>query len=235
MAGTDAFEISPPTTQDLDTAEAAWDSGHTRHVAAKGSTWWRALRASSEKEAGEYAETCYPSPNEARFTPVTAAGVIVPAAYAGSTPQTALWEVVLRKVRHEGARRVPRHETQDRWLVKVTLDRDLTLLTVRRPADLHLVPAGNRPPELSRAWPSAYTVTRHWAQGLYTRMPEIDGLLYESHQLNTDCAILYQLADPKVFTVTGTPVRVEAQPVRAMLDAEAAKAGSVVDYYDAGT
>ncbi len=232
MVGTDAFQLSPPTEEDLDTAEAAWNAGRTSHKVLKDSTWWRALRASSEADAHAYAETCFPSPNGARFSPVQVSGRIAPAAYAGSTAETALWELVLRGVRHEGRRRVPRHETRDRWLVELTLDRDLTLLTVRRPYDAHLVAAGKRAPELSRAWPHAYGTTRQWAQELLLRIPAIDGLMYESHQLNTDCVILYQVANPKVFSVVTHPVRVEDEPVRSMLIAEADKAGAVVDFYD---
>ncbi len=232
MAGTEGFELSPPTKEDLDTAEAAWNAGRTRHAVLKGSTWWRALRAPSEADAHAYAETCFASPNEARFSPVQVAGHVVPAAYAGSTPETALWELVLRGVRHEGRRRVPRHETLNRWLVELTLDRDLTLLTTRRPYDSQLVAEGKRAPELSRAWPHAYGTTRQWAQELVSRIPAIDGLLYESHQLNTDCAILYQSANPKVFSLVNRPVRVDKEPVRSMLKTEAGKAGAVVDFYD---
>jgi hypothetical protein len=135
-------------------------------------------------------------------------------------------------VRHEGIRRVPRHETRNRWLVEVSLLRDLNLLNTCRPADANLVVEGKRPPELSRAWPAAYGITRDWAQKLYARIPEIDGLFYESHQLDESCIVLYQPLDPVIFEVVGAPVRVEDEPVRALLEAEADKAGAVVDFDD---
>jgi RES domain len=104
-----------------------------------GAPWWRVVRASSSKDALEYAKICYPSDMNNRFTPVYSAGAIVPAAYAGSTPETALWEVVLRGIRHDGIRRVPEHQTTDRYLVETRVIRPLKLLNVRRPNDANLV------------------------------------------------------------------------------------------------
>jgi RES domain len=232
MGATEAFELSLPTAEDLEAAALAWDASRNRFVIRAGSMWWRALTAKSEAEARAFAATCYASPKLARFSPIEVGGDAVPAAYAAGTRETALWELVLRKVRHEGSRRVPRHETRDRWLVGVSLVRDLDLLNLCRPFDSNLVTGGKRPPDLSRAWPSAYSVTRQWAQELYARIPQLDGLMYESHQLDRHCIVLYQPTDPVVFSTAKRPVRVEDEPVRSILEAEADKAGAVIDFED---
>jgi RES domain len=107
--------------------------------------------------------------------------------------------VVLRDIRHRGINRVPQHETSDRYLVETRTTRALKLLDLRRPKDANLVAGRKRPPKLSAAPKSAYNITREWAQQLHTRIPEIDGLIYESHQLPGDCVVLFQPIDPRVF------------------------------------
>jgi hypothetical protein len=116
-----------------------------------------------------------------RFTPIYVGGAIVPAGYAGNKPEVALWEMVLRSVRHDGIKRVMEKETRDRYLIETKLNRPLKLLDLRRPAIANLAAPGKRAPELINAWPSAYDVTRAWVQELYTRLPGIDGFIYESH------------------------------------------------------
>ena len=114
MGATEAFELPRPTAEDLETAALSWKTSRSRHRLSAGTTWWRVLRAGSAAEADTFAQTYYASDANNRFTPVYESGNIVPAAYAAQTRETALWESVLRYVRHEGIRRIPRRETRDR-------------------------------------------------------------------------------------------------------------------------
>lgn len=96
MAETEALELSPPTTDDVKTARAAWREGRVVHEVARGESWWRVVRAGSPRQALDYAEVRFPSDSNNRFTPLYLGGAIAPAAYAGDTDVTALWEVVSR-------------------------------------------------------------------------------------------------------------------------------------------
>jgi len=160
MLATDGFELSSPTEEDLDVAEAAWRDGRLLHEVSAGEPWWRVVRAKSPRQALEYAQICYASDANNRFTPVYAGGAITPSAYAGDTPEIALWEVVLRGIRHDGIRRVPQHETRDRYLVETSAIRTLKVLSLRRPEIANLVVPGKRAPDLTAAWPAAYDMTR---------------------------------------------------------------------------
>jgi hypothetical protein len=230
MAATKSFRISSPTTKDLNAAEAAWRDGRLVHELPADSTFWRVLRARPPDDPLGYAAMCYASDALNRFTPVVASGSIIASAYAGSAPEIALWEVVLRNIRHKGIKQVPQHETSDRYLVETRTTRALRLLDLRRPRDANLVAGRKRPPKLSAAPKSAYNITREWAQQLYTRIPEIDGLIYESHQFPGDCIVLFQPLDPRVFKPVGDAQLVSDEPVRSMLRKEAKKAGAVLDF-----
>jgi hypothetical protein len=232
MGATDAFELSPPTDEDLAAAHAAWRDGRLVHEIGSGARWWRIVRARSSKEALEYAKVCYPSDKNNRFTPVYAACAIVPAAYAGSTPEISLWEGVLRGIRHEGVRRVAQHEIADRYLVETRVRRSLRLVELRRPCDMNVVAPGKRPPDLTAAWPHRYPSTRKWAQELYTRLADIDGLIYESHQVPGDCIVLFQPKNPDAFMPMGEAQTVSSEPVRIILKSEAKRAGAIVDFGD---
>lgn len=188
------------------------------------------LRAVPPADPLEYATTCYPSDSDNRFTPIFAGGKIVASAYAGSTPEIALWEVILRDIRHKGIKRVPQHETTSRYLVEARTTRVVKLLDLRRPKDANLVAGRRRPPKLTAAPKSAYAVTRAWAQALYDRLPEIDGLIYESHQVPGDCIVLWQSRRSEVFKSMGKAQPVNTGAVRKLLRAEARKAGAVVDF-----
>jgi hypothetical protein len=229
MAATKSFRISSPTTKDLDAAEAAWRDGRIAHEVPADTTFWRVLRARPPADPLDYAAICYGSDALNRFTPVVAGGIIA-SAYAGSTPEIALWEVVLRDIRHRGIKQVPQHETADRYLVETRTTRALKLLDLRRPRDANLVAGRKRPPKLSEAPKSAYNITREWAQQLYRRIPAIDGLIYESHQLPGDCIVLFQPKNPHVFKPGGRAQLVSDEPVRSMLRNEAKKAGAVLDF-----
>lgn len=106
MVATRSFRISPPTKKDLDVAEAAWRDGTLVHDVSVNTKCWRVLRAAPSADPREHAELCYPSVIDSRFTPIYQGGHIVAAAYAGSTPEIALWEVILRDIRHKGIKRV---------------------------------------------------------------------------------------------------------------------------------
>jgi hypothetical protein len=101
MSATEAFQLSPPTDEDLAVAEDAWRHGDGGYTLRTDDVWWRVLRAPSTDQARAYAQTCYPSPAPARFTPIYHDAAIVPAAYAGSTRAVALWEIVLRNIRQQ--------------------------------------------------------------------------------------------------------------------------------------
>jgi hypothetical protein len=230
MAATKSFRLSPPTVKDLDAAEAAWRDGRIVNNVPADTTFWRVLRAIPPADPLEYAKVCYPSDGKNRFTPVVALGKIVPAAYAGRTREIALWEVVLRDIRHKAIKRVRQHETSNRYLVEIRTTRALKLFDLRRPLDANLVAGRKRPPKLTAAPQSAYSLTREWAQQLYSRLPEIDGFIYESHQIPGDCIVLFQPTDPDVFKPVGTAQLVSEEPVRSILRREAKKAGAVVDW-----
>jgi hypothetical protein len=232
MAAIKSFRLSPPTGRDLDATEKAWRDGRIAHELTAGTQFWRVVRALPPVDPLEYAKTCNPSDVKNRFSPIKMAGQIVPAAYAGSTPEIALWEVVLRGIRHKGIKRVPQHETSNRFLVQTLTIRSLTLLDLRRPRDANLVAGRRRPPKLTAAPESAYAVTREWAQQIYTRIPETDGLIYESHQVPGDCIVLFQPKNPKLFQPASSAKLVSEEPVRTILQKEAEKAGAVVDFGD---
>jgi hypothetical protein len=103
MTATEGFELSPPSEEDLDAAEAAWRSGVVRHVLGEGETWWRILRARSATQALEFAGVCYPSDANNRFTPLYRDGAIAPSAYAAAWPHaygtTRMWaQEIYRRV-----------------------------------------------------------------------------------------------------------------------------------------
>ena len=223
------LKLSAPTNNDLNAAETAWRDGRIAHRLPAYSTFYRVVRAVAAHPL-EYARTFYPSDLNNRFTPIRSHGKIIPSAYAGATRELALWETVLRNIRHQGIKRVPRHETSHRYLAEIRTTHSLKLLDIRRPRDANLVAGRKRPPKLTAAPMSAYNITRAWAQQLYTRIPEMDGLIYESHQLPGDCIVLFQPADPEVLTAVGEAVRVSDEPIRSLLRAEAKKAGAVVDF-----
>jgi RES domain len=227
-----ALAISPPTRRDLDAAAKAWKNGLTQHELAAGDLWWRVVRASSPDEALKFAETCYASPYPSRFTPIHVSSNIVPAGYAGSTRVIALWEVILREIRHDGIKRISKSQVTGLYLVKTRFTRPLSLLNLRRPHDANLVAPRKRPPKLTSVGKEDYSITRKWAQALYDRIPDIDGLIYESHQVPGDCIVLFQPKDPKVFTTEGDAQPVNTGAIRKLLRAEAKKAGAVIDFGD---
>jgi len=229
---TDGFHLDPPTTENLENAQRGWRTGTLRVSIPAETEYWRVLRAPSRADALSYAEVCYPSDANNRFSPVLSSGAPIPSAYAGASEPIALWEVVLRNIRHGGIKRVPRHETRDRYLVRVKTLRALELLDLRRPAISALVDPGNRPPDLSAAWPVAYETTRLWAQRLVERIPQADGFIYESHQVPGECIVLFQPTAPKVFATIGDAVPVDEGTGRKLLEAQARRANAVVDFGD---
>jgi hypothetical protein len=212
MAATDPFYLDPPTEEDLAVALDAWREGRLRRELDVGTRWYRILRARSAEEAAQFAEVCYPSDANNRFSPLRKWGAIFPAAYAGKTPETAAWEVVLRDIRHQGSRRVPQHQTRDRYLIETRLSRPRAVLDIRRPQIENLVTAGKHSPNLSGAPDYLYDRTRHWAQVLLHRITEIEGILYESHQVPTDCLVLFADTKATVFIPEGRADPRHAQP-----------------------
>ena len=230
MAETEAFHLESPTLEDLKVAERAWQEGTSRYMLHTDDSWWRVLRANDAPQAQSYARSLFASDKLNRFTPVRNGGSIVPAAYAGSTSKVAMWEIVLRGIRHSGIRRIPEHEIRDRFLVQVRPLRPLTLFDVRRPRDANLVAEGKRPPDLTPAWPSAYHLTRAWAQALYDTIPALEGIIYESHQVDGDCVVLFDTDGHEVFHDLASAQLISATPVREVLIREALKASAGVDF-----
>lgn len=151
MVATDPLYLDPPTDEDLTAAVQAWRDGRLLRKLPKRTRWYRILRASSPEEASQFACVCYPSDANNRFSPIRKSSALVPAAYAGDQPETVAWEVVLRDIRHKGARRVPEHRTRDRYLVKTSLARSMSVLDIRRPQIENLVVEGKHSPNLSAA------------------------------------------------------------------------------------
>lgn len=233
MAATDPLYLDPPTDEDLAAALNAWRDGLLQHELAPGSRWYRILRANSAQEAGEYAQVCFPSEVNNRFSPVKKSGVIVPAAYAGDRPETVAWEVVLRDIRHKGMRRVPEYESRDRYLIEARLLQPMLVADIRRPQVENLVAAGKHSPRLSSALNSQYDRTRCWAQRLLDHIPEMRGLLYESHQVPGDCIIVFAQDGMTVFEPVDQAISVRDNPVRDLLRREARRANAIVDFGDA--
>jgi len=234
MIATEAFALSEPAEEDLIVIERAWKNGSARYDTRKDDIWYRTLSAPTPEKAREFAATWHPSRNPCRFTPVFIGGAIVPSAYAASTRAVSLWEVILRGVRHDGVRRVPTTQTRGRYLVSVAYTRALRLFDIRRPRDICLVADGKRPPALTAASPSGYSITRRWAQSIRNRLPEIEGIIYESHQVPGHCAVLFQRPTqvPPVFEVTAAPQSLLEPPARTLLIREGLKANIAVDFGD---
>jgi hypothetical protein len=230
MAATSRFKLAVPTNYDLDAAQAAWRDGRIAHQLPARSFFFRVLRAIPPASPLAYARTCWPSEANSRFSPIRAHGNIIPSAYAATTRELALWETILRDIRHQGIKRVPQREISNRYLVEVRTTRARTLLDIRRPKDANLVAGRKRPPKLSVAPKAGYVITREWAQRLYERIPEIDGLIYESHQVSGDCIVLFQPTDLVVFEPVDGETPVNREPIRTLLRSEAHKAGAVVDF-----
>ena len=230
MAATDPLYLDPPTQADLDAALNSWEAGRLRVDLDVDSPWYRVLRAESPAQALQYAAVCYPSDANNRFTPLYEADVVFPAAYAGGRRETALWEVVLRDIRHQGIRIVPEHQTRDRYLVAVKLTRRLAVLNLRRPQIENIVITGKRSPRLSAAPYYRYDQTRKWAQRLFDYVPDAEGFIYESHQLPGDCIVLFQNEPTRVFEPTGPAEPLRLDPVRSLLQREAARVGASVDF-----
>lgn len=232
VGGTDAFSIVLPSDEDLDVATEAWVKGHSRIELAQGTVWYRVISADSLVDARRFACTCYASTQLCRFTPLRRDGVIVAAAYAATTEETALLEVVLRDIRHAGVRRVPVAATRDRYLCEVELSRPIRALDICRPRDALLIANGKRPPDLTAAWPAAYGVTRYWAQALFNRLSDVEAISYESHQVAGRCAVFFPPDDEPLFDLRGSPMVVTEDPVRAAVAGLARRAGAIVDFGD---
>lgn len=232
MAAIDPLYLDPPNDEDIATALQAWREGLLSQELDAGSPWCRILRAASSDQALEYARFCYPSDANNRFSPVRISGATIPAAYAGDRPETAAWEVILRNIRHRGVRRVPEHETRDRYLVETKLAKPLTVLDLRRPQIENLVVEGKHSPRLSAAPDFLYDRTRLWAQSLIDHIPGVDGILYESHQVPGDCLIVFADTTALIFEPVAAALSVRAEPIRRLLRREAAKANAYVDFGD---
>ena len=226
------YPIDSPSTDALLVALAAWSAGRLRWDIPVGETFWRVLRAPSAALAEEFARVCYPSPALTRFAPIARAGNVLASAYSGSSLDVALSEVVLRDVRHSGVRRVPTHEVTNRYAVQVASSVPLAVVDARRPKDVNLAVAGQRAPDLSAAWPQAYSRTRAWAQALSDDLPGMEGLCYESHQLAGHCIVIYQPDDRSVFDLLGPAQPVGGGESRTRLTELAAASGAVVDFGD---
>ena len=103
---------------------------------------------------------------------------------------------------------------------------------LRRPQIENLVAAGKRSPLLSAAPDFHYDQTRHWAHQLLDHLPEMRGILYESHQVRGDCIIVFAEEGMTLFEPIDDAISVRDEPVRALLRREAARANVIVDFGD---
>jgi len=229
---TDAFAPPPPTRENSEAIRQAWDGGGLRCTLHEGTRWYRVVTAEDAEAAESRALETFPSPRRARFTPVLSSGQIVPSAYAGDSERVALWEAVLRDIRHKGIKRVPVHETRHRHLIEVRLLQQRQLVDLTRPAISQLALPDQRPPDLSSAWHQAYPVTREWAQCIYESIPGCQGLLYESHQVAGLCTVLFSGTASVVFELVENHGLVARGRIRRMLIEEAARAGAGIDFGD---
>jgi hypothetical protein len=232
MTETEAFGLCAPVEENLVAIERAWQDGTARYRTRTDDIWYRTLRAPAPELACEYAVSSYPARNPGRFTPIFDSSGIVPAAYAASTRAVSLWEVILRRIRHDGIRRVATSDVHGRYLVSVAYTHPLSLFDIRRPRDLCLVAPGQRPPALSAAGPSGYPITCQWAQSIHDRLPGIDGIIYESHQIAGQCVVLFQRSTqrPPLFRVIAEPQSLLDPPARTLLIREAIKANIAIDF-----
>ena len=90
-----------------------------------------------------------------------------------------------------GIRRIPEHESRDRYLIEARLLQPMLVADIRRPQIENLVAAGKHSPRLSSAPNFQYDQTRHWAQRLFDHLPGMCGMLYESQQVPGDCIIVF--------------------------------------------
>ncbi|HTV21980.1 MAG TPA: hypothetical protein VMG12_24995, partial [Polyangiaceae bacterium] len=71
-------------------------------------------------------------------------------------------------------------------------------------------------------------------QKLYDWIPELDGFIYQSHQVQADCIVLLQ-APPKrtrAFVTTDEIYDVRGAEVRTLLNEEASSVNAVDDFGD---
>jgi len=230
VGATEPLYLDPPTEADLAVALNAWREGRIRWELDLETPWYRILRAESAEEALGFARVCYPSDANNRFSPLRKFGAVIPAAYAGDSAETSAWEVVLRNTRHDGVRRVPARRTQDHYLIETRLLRAMNVLDIRRPEIDNLVGAGKHSPNLCAAPAHLYDRTRHWAQVLLDRIPEIEGILYESFQVPGECLLLFADSNTEVFEPFGAAVAVRDEPIRSMLRHEAMRVNARVDF-----
>jgi hypothetical protein len=90
----------------------------------------------------------------------------------------------------------------------------MLVVDIRRPQIENLVAAGKRSPLLSAAPNFHYDQTRLWAQQLPDHLPEMRGILYESHQVRGDCIIVFAEEGMTVFEPVHDAISVRDEPVR---------------------
>jgi hypothetical protein len=112
----------------------------------------------------------------------------------------------------------------------VSVQRDLTLLDIRKPLDSNLVFGRKPAPDLSGAPKEDYDSTRRWAHDLYSKLRGMDGIIYASHQIDAHCIVLFQSRRLKVFNVQDKAQPLNATPVRGILIREAARVGVAIDF-----
>jgi len=224
--------VGSPTSAHVAAVRSAWESGRAVKILEPGGTWFRVVGGASEAEAHARAVSLFASKALCRFSPIlNAAGEIYPCAYAADVDRVALWETVLRNARHAGIKRVPPQETRDRYLFRLTFTRPQKLVDLSRPANLFTALAGERPPDLSAAWPKDYLRTGQWAQMLMTELAGAEGLFYESHQISGHCVSLYGMKDERTrFQILDYAGPVRSGPVRKILLTEADRAGLAIEF-----
>lgn len=156
-----------------------------------------------------------PTDSSARFRPVrNRKREIVPTAYAGLDDETAIAEVLLRGVSAlaKGVRRrLYRKQLEDISMATLTCGRDLRLVRMHGSGltRLHLLRQ-----HVIDCEESDYPYTAEWAQALYGWRKRAHGIIWTSHQNDSEKAlVLWEgRVDPGWLEVVGDPVSLDEGP-----------------------
>ena len=114
-----------------------------------------------------------------------AAGTVIPILYGADGEESAIAETVFRDVRSGGV--MFRSRLAGLGLAEVRPNRDLRLIELHgfglKRLDLH-------PHELTSTDPTEYASTVAWAKALHAAATDADGLVWMSHQFNTQRALM---------------------------------------------
>ncbi|XOV85309.1 MAG: RES family NAD+ phosphorylase [bacterium] len=137
--------------------------------------------------AGNQFNPCLGSPT--RFAPIhDRHGNCVPALYAGSTLETAIYETIFHDIPAKAKlKTVPRQQVLTRSHTTLVVACDLRLASLRKP-DLNTWQVTRNALIASNA--KHYGATAAWAEAIHHQFSDIDGLIWTSNQCDPDSAFL---------------------------------------------